>query len=145
MKRTIRIDNLEAMRAFATEMASRLRGTGTVLALEGDLGAGKTTFTQALAAALGVRRPVTSPTFTLVGEYALPEGGRLVHMDLYRLKSAVDLDALGFDEYLQSGDLVCIEWPDRAEGALPPDTLWMRITIPAGEPGARIVTLEGGK
>ncbi len=133
------------MRAFAAAMAAELAGTGTVIALEGDLGAGKTTFTQAFAAALGVRRPVTSPTFTLVGEYKLPNGGRLVHMDLYRLKSATDLDALGFDEYLQSGDLVCIEWPDRAEGALPPDTLYMRLEIPAGRPDARIATLSGGK
>lgn len=141
MKKIVKIENLAAMRAFAREMAEMLRNTPTVVALEGDLGAGKTTFTQALAAELGVKRPVTSPTFTLVGEYSLPGGGRLVHMDLYRLKAATDLDALGFDEYLQSGDLICIEWPDRAEGALPADTLHINIAIPEGNPDSRIVTL----
>lgn len=142
MKKTIRIDNLADMRNFAATMAASLKGTGTVLALEGDLGAGKTTFTQAFAAALGVRRPVTSPTFTLVGEYALPDDSRLVHMDLYRLKAASDLDAIGFDEYLLSGDLVCIEWPDRAKGSLPENTLYMHIEIPPNEPDARLITLS---
>ena len=142
MKRTVRINGLASLRAFAAEMADALRGTGTVVALEGDLGSGKTTFVQALAAALGVTRPVTSPTFTLVCEYPLPGGGRLVHMDLYRLSSEADLDALGFDEYLQSGDLVCIEWPDRAGGSLPPDTLRLRFLLDPEAPEARTLLLE---
>ncbi len=141
MNKTIHIESLAAMRDFAAEMARTLSGKGAVLALSGDLGAGKTTFTQILAASLGVKRPVTSPTFTLVCEYDLATGQRLVHMDLYRLNSVSDLDALGFDEYIQSGDLICIEWPDRAEGALPSDTLYMKIEIPKNDPLSRIVTL----
>ncbi len=130
------------MRAFAAEMADKYHNQGVVIALDGDLGAGKTTFTQALAASLGVNRPVTSPTFTLVCEYELASGRRLVHMDLYRLKSSADLDALGFYEYLQSDDLICIEWPDRASDVLPHATLHMKIEIPKDAPSSRIITLS---
>ena len=136
---TIRLSSLADLRAFAARMAQSLKG-GAVLALEGDLGSGKTTFTQALAFALGVKRPVTSPTFTLVCEYPLPDGRRLVHMDLYRLKGASDLEALGFREYLDSGDIVCIEWPDRAEDELPPDAMRIRFEI-GDNPDSRVVTI----
>lgn len=141
MNRTIEINDINEMRAFALEMAVTLKNSGTVIAMEGDLGAGKTTFTQAFAAALGVKKPVTSPTFTLVCEYPLEDGSRLVHMDLYRLKSSSDLDALGFDEYLLAGDLMCIEWPDRAFDALPENTLHMKIALVPNEPGKRVITL----
>ena len=137
----LHIDNLSGMKAFAAQVAARAKGTGAVFALEGDLGAGKTTFTQYFAAALGVRRPVTSPTFTLVCEYPLPEGGRLVHMDLYRLASPDDLDATGFYEYLQSGDIVCIEWPDRAGDELPASAIRIAFSIPDGDPDARDITI----
>ncbi len=117
------IEGLAGMREFAGRMAGLLRGRGAVIALHGDLGAGKTTFVQGLAAALGVSRPVTSPTFTLVGEYPLPGGGLLVHMDLYRLRPGTDLDSIGFDEYVNSGAIVAIEWAERAKDVLPPSTI----------------------
>lgn len=142
MKRTVDIPDLEALRAFAADVARSLDGRGAVIALDGDLGSGKTTFTQALAMALGVRRPVTSPTFTLVCEYPLPDGRRLVHMDLYRLGGASDLDALGFHEYLDGGDVVCIEWPDRAGDEIPADAIRLNFAICA-DPGARSITMEG--
>ncbi len=142
MKKDFAINGLEAMRDFAAGIATHLAGHGAVLALEGDLGSGKTTFTQALALALGVRRPVTSPTFTLVCEYPLPGGGRLVHMDLYRLGGESDLDSLGFHEYLQSGDIVCIEWPDRAGDEIPPDAIRMHFAHGASE-DSRTVTVDG--
>lgn len=141
MEKKLRIDNLAGMKAFAAQVAHIVEGTGAVLALEGDLGAGKTTFTQYFAAALGVRHPVTSPTFTLVCEYPLPRGGRLVHMDLYRLASSADLDATGYYEYLQSGDIVCIEWPDRAGDELPADAVRIVLSIPAGAPDARDIAV----
>lgn len=142
MKRVVEIAGLQALRAFAADVARVLGGRGAVIALEGDLGSGKTTFTQALAFALGVRRPVTSPTFTLVCEYPLPDGRRLVHMDLYRLGGASDLDALGFHEYIGGGDLVCIEWPDRAGDELPADAIRIRFAIGAA-PGERTIEVEG--
>ncbi len=132
------IEGLEGMRAFATRMASLLRGPA-VLALQGGLGAGKTVFVQCRAAVLGGSRPVTSPTFTLVGEYPLPDGRRLVHMDLYRLKPGADLDAIGFDEYLQSGDLVAIEWAERAVAALPPDTINLHFDLVPGDDSRRVI------
>ena len=99
---------------------------GGVIALQGELGAGKTTFVQGVARALGITRPVTSPTFTLVGEYP---GDRmlLVHMDLYRLRSPDDLLTIGFQEYLDRKALLAVEWPDRAGDLLPPNTI--RVTI----------------
>ncbi len=128
------------MSEFAAAFAKRLGGGGAVIALEGDLGSGKTTFTQSLALALGIKRPVTSPTFTLVCEYPIPgDSRRLIHMDLYRLGGESDLDALGFYEYLQSGDILCIEWPDRAGGSIPAGAI--RLRFEAGtSPEERTVT-----
>ena len=112
---------------LAEQLAARLPHGG-VIALQGELGAGKTTFVQGLARALGIARPVTSPTFTLVGEYP---GGRilLVHMDLFRLRSPDDLLTIGFQEYLERKALVAVEWPERAGDLLPQETIWVKITL----------------
>ncbi len=99
--------------ALAAEVAPRL-APGGLLRLEGALGAGKTTFTQALARAYGVDRAVTSPTFTLANEYRLPGGGRLVHFDLYRLASPEGLYDLGLEDALERGARMVVEWPERA-------------------------------
>lgn len=102
-------------------LAAMLRG-GEVLSLEGPLGAGKTTFVKGLAEGLGCRGDeVSSPTFTLVHEY--PDG-RLpfVHLDLYRLDSAGELAALGFDDLLSGQTIAAIEWGDKFPEALPPGT-----------------------
>ena len=112
---------------LAGKLAARLP-QGGVIALQGELGAGKTTLVQGLARALGITRPVTSPTFTLVGEYPGP-GILLVHMDLYRLHSPDDLLTIGFQEYLDRKALVAVEWPERAGDLLPPETVWVRITL----------------
>lgn len=97
-------------------------GGGEVLSLEGPLGAGKTTFVKGLAEGLGcLSDEVSSPTFTLVHEYP---NGRLpfVHLDLYRLDSAGDLAALGFDDLLTGPTIAAIEWGDKFPEALPPGT-----------------------
>jgi tRNA threonylcarbamoyladenosine biosynthesis protein TsaE len=91
---------------------------GSILAVSGDLGAGKTTFIQALAKALGVRRFVPSPTFALMRSYVLPKKvngiSRLVHVDAYRLESEAEILALDLDEELADGkSLLVIEWPER--------------------------------
>lgn len=130
-----------AMWRAAREIAAHFGKHGGVIALRGDLGAGKTTLMQGVAAALGVTRPVTSPTFALALEYPLPDGRRLVHMDLYRLPEGEDLNSLGFDEYLGSGAIIAIEWAERAADLLPPDTLWIDIRIPEDNPGSRILSL----
>jgi tRNA threonylcarbamoyladenosine biosynthesis protein TsaE len=98
-----------------------------ILALKGDLGSGKTCFVQGLAAALGIDRPVTSPTFTLVHEY---KGIRpLVHVDLYRLRDSLDALMLGMDDYFDSDGVTAVEWAERAEDIFPADTLHLSFEI----------------
>lgn len=110
-----------------------------ILALHGDLGSGKTCFVQGLAAALGVDRPVTSPTFTLVHEY---QGARpLVHVDLYRLRDARDALMLGLEEYFESGGIVAIEWADRARDLFPPGTVHISFEALAA-PHSRRITIQ---
>ncbi len=112
--------------ALAAELAAEL-GPGTVMALHGELGAGKTCFVQGLAAALGIDEPITSPTYTLIGEYE----GRLPlhHIDLYRLSGPEEALGLGIEEYFDLDGITAIEWAERAEGLLPPDLLHIQITV----------------
>ena len=128
--------------ALASLVAGRLR-PGDVLALHGDLGAGKTCFVQGLGAALRVREPVHSPTFTLINEYhgALP----LYHVDLYRLAGSAEALDLGLDEYLDGDGVTVIEWAERAGSALPPRTIHIEFR-PGGseeERDIRILEPEG--
>lgn len=137
--RTVVVRSVEETWALAAELAPRLK-PGTVLALRGGLGAGKTTFMQGLGIALGVRRPVTSPTFALSAEYPTPRF-KLVHMDLYRLDGPDDLEAIGYPEYLESGAVVAVEWPERAGGLIPPDA-WTLTFSPARDPDTRIIRIR---
>ncbi len=104
---------------------------GTVIALVGDLGAGKTTLTQGIAQGLGVTHPVTSPTFTLVQEYE----GRLplFHCDPYRLERAEDLLSFGFDEYFERRGVVVVEWADKVSDMLPEDLLAVTLSLAPSE------------
>ncbi len=117
----------EAMEALGRASASHVRA-GSVVALVGGLGAGKTHWTKGLVAALGSSAEVTSPTFGLVHEYP---GGILnvFHLDFYRLETSHDLIALGWDEYLDAGGVVIAEWGDKFPELLPPETLWRRFFI----------------
>jgi tRNA threonylcarbamoyladenosine biosynthesis protein TsaE len=112
---------------------------GDVIALSGDLGAGKTCFIQGVAAGLGVARVVTSPTFVLVAEYA----GRLPlhHVDLYRTESLEEIRALGLEELLDGEGVTVIEWAEKAEPLLPPRSIRVRIEGVGDEP--RTIELEG--
>jgi tRNA threonylcarbamoyladenosine biosynthesis protein TsaE len=126
----------EATRALAGELARTLRAP-VVVALYGDLGAGKTLFTQALARALGVTQPVTSPTFTLINEYALPDGGVLYHVDLYRLRDPIpEAIDLGLEELFDVG-IVVIEWADRIAPLLPEERIDVHLAH-AGDTRRRI-------
>jgi len=104
------------------KLAERLAGElvpGDVVCLEGDLGAGKTTFVQGVAMAFGARRAVTSPTFCIVAEHP-SDRALLVHMDLYRLKGPEDVLAIGWEDYLARGAVMFVEWADRAGELIPP-------------------------
>lgn len=122
------------------KMLGRLVQPRDVLLLEGELGAGKTTFTQGLAAGLGIADDVLSPTFALMSEY---RGGRapLLHVDAYRLNGPAEADQLGVDEYLDNGWALVVEWAGNVEGALPHDALTLHFEY---EGDARRVTLRSG-
>ena len=125
---TIITNSATATQALAAHLGRRLAAAhpeaGAVLALSGDLGAGKTTFVQGLACGLGITAAITSPTFILVNRYRLPDGRRLHHADCYRLKDApLEMWDIGLDDLLAGEDIVVIEWADRIPGLLPPDYL----------------------
>ncbi|MDD3154204.1 MAG: tRNA (adenosine(37)-N6)-threonylcarbamoyltransferase complex ATPase subunit type 1 TsaE [Victivallaceae bacterium] len=102
---------------------------GSVLALRGDLGAGKTVFARGFARGLAVDEIISSPTYTIMQEYALPGGkGMFYHMDLYRISDARAALAFGVDEYLDDEDsFVLLEWPERIEELLPEKTIEIQI------------------
>jgi tRNA threonylcarbamoyladenosine biosynthesis protein TsaE len=102
---------------------------GDVLLLDGDLGAGKTTFTQGLARAMGVGEVVTSPTFSLMRSYPTAFGVDLIHVDVYRLDTLADIVALGLPELLEEGAVAVVEWGERAVAALGPDHLGVRFAL----------------
>ena len=114
---------------------------GTILAYEGDLGAGKTAFTRGLARGLGATEQVTSPTYTIVNEYL---SGRvpLFHFDMYRLHSADDLWDIGWEDYLERGGICAVEWSENVREAME-DAITIRIEK-LGEDTRRI-TIEGGE
>lgn len=123
------MENLGALAAYQAR-------PGTVIALVGGLGAGKTHWTKGFVASAGSSAEVTSPTFGLIHEY---HGGRfpIFHLDFYRLESARELIALGWDELLEQEGVVIAEWGDKFPELLPDNTRWLRFTI--GEDGSRTI------
>lgn len=123
---------------LATRIGSILRA-GDVVALSGDLGAGKTVFAKGIARSLGVIEDVVSPTFTLVREYdaRLP----LVHVDVYRLDHLQELHDVGFDEFLGDTAVTVVEWGDRVSALLPPERLDVRLRLGERDDD-RIVTIQ---
>lgn len=111
---------------------------GDVVLLSGDLGVGKTTLAQGIVAGYGIAEPVTSPSFALIHEYRL--GPRLVvHFDPYRLEAAGALRDVGWEEYLGSGALMLIEWPERLGDSIPVPHIW--VTIAHADGSTRRITL----
>jgi tRNA threonylcarbamoyladenosine biosynthesis protein TsaE len=123
----LRTKSVDDTRALAFEIAALSR-PGDLLLLAGDLGAGKTAFTQGFGRALGVTTPITSPTFTLVRTY---DEGRfpLVHVDVYRLEHVQELVELGITELLDSGGVTLVEWGDAVAQFLPRDFLEVRLEL----------------
>ncbi len=125
---------LQNLAAFARDVLGRLPKGGksaVVIALEGDLGAGKTTFVQALARELGITETLQSPTYVLMKKYQTsnPKFQTLIHIDAYRLKSAAEFAALKPEMFLtDSHALVCIEWQKNVAGALPKADITVRFS-----------------
>jgi tRNA threonylcarbamoyladenosine biosynthesis protein TsaE len=130
----VRTNHTEETLQFSKELAQKLQ-PGDVITLEGDLGAGKTTFTKGLAVGLDINKNVSSPTFTIIKEY----NGRLplYHMDVYRLEDS-DED-LGFDEYFEGQGVTVVEWAHLIEDQLPEELLQINITH--GEENSRNLTI----
>ncbi len=122
------LPDIAATLAYGRELGASAR-PGQVIGLVGTLGAGKTTMAVAIVAGAGSDDVVTSPTFTLVHQY---RGGRLpvFHLDFYRLDSIHELTGIGWDDILDEGGLVIVEWADRFPEALPDDALWLEIDAP---------------
>ena len=127
--------------ALGAKLASTLC-PGDVVAFFGDLGAGKTAFVRGMAAALGVRETVTSPTYTVVNEYL---SGRipLFHFDLYRLSGPDDLFDIGWEDYLDRGGVCAVEWSERVREVLE-DPICVIIRMSPNGPDSREITIDGG-
>ena len=141
MENIYQVTSVEQTWDVARQFASELK-PGDIVCLEADLGAGKTTFTQGLAAFLGAKRAVTSPTFCLVVEHPT-EKFLLVHMDLYRLHDADDVLTIGWEDYLARGAVLFVEWPDRAGDLIPANAWHLSFTLGEAEE-SRTITFRRG-
>jgi len=129
------LPDADATAALGAALAQNMPAAGAVLYLHGELGAGKTTLARGLVRALGYTGSVRSPTYTLLEPYDI--GGRaVVHLDLYRLAGAEELDYLGIRELDAPGTLVIVEWPERGNGHLPPPDLEITLTLSGQGRGA---------
>lgn len=118
------------------ETLARPRPGALILALSGELGAGKTAFTQGLAKALGLKEKILSPTFVIMKHFNIAAGQlkNLYHLDCYRLESDKDLDFFNFKEVLKNkNNLVVIEWAERVKGSLPADAVWLTFEHGGGD------------
>ena len=123
--KTLTMKNEDDTRRFGLELAEKLT-PGSIIALIGDLGTGKTALTKYIAEGLGVTDTITSPTFTIVKEY---ESGRLplYHFDVYRITDPEDMYEIGYEEYFFGNGVSVVEWADMIEELLPPETIVINI------------------
>ncbi|MCD8208647.1 MAG: tRNA (adenosine(37)-N6)-threonylcarbamoyltransferase complex ATPase subunit type 1 TsaE [Bacteroidales bacterium] len=128
MERKVEIRNLADLERAAAEFLERI-GERRLVAFYAPLGSGKTTFTAALCRQLGVEETVNSPTFTILNEYCTSSGEMLYHFDFYRIKDLREAVDIGLDDYLYSGCLCLMEWPENVEPLLPEETLRVRIIV----------------
>ncbi len=117
---------LENIDQAATQLLAQT-GSDRVFAFHGEMGAGKTTFINALCKALQVKDSISSPTFSIINQYATAGNKTVYHMDLYRLKSEQEAINAGVEDCLFSGNTCFVEWPEKAPGVFPDDTLYISI------------------
>lgn len=130
----IRIENLDEIAAAAREFIDAM-GDRKVFAFYGKMGAGKTTFIKAVCAELGVTDVINSPTFAIVNEYVDGRGEPIYHFDFYRIKREQEALDIGFEDYVYSGNVCFMEWPEMIENILPDDTT--KVTIEEDTDGSR--------
>jgi tRNA threonylcarbamoyl adenosine modification protein YjeE len=134
------LSSAEETLRFGAQFATQIQ-PNQILALRGDLGAGKTTFMQGLLAGLKIADRAQSPTFTLLQSYEGPFP--VHHFDLYRIESSAEFCRLGFEEFLQNGGFAAIEWPEKIESLIPPDA-WL-IDLTYSLPYGRSATVKTWK
>lgn len=133
------IHHLDEIRQVARAFIDAM-GSSTVFAFRGTMGAGKTTFIKALCEELGVDDVINSPTFAIINEYGPTKDGRSIyHFDFYRINKPEEAFDFGYEDYIYSGALCFIEWPEKIEELLPPDTV--DVCIEEQPDGSRRVTM----
>lgn len=136
----IKIESLEQIQDAAKQFIAQM-GTAKVFAFYGKMGAGKTTFIKAICEQLGVEDVITSPTFAIVNEYTVnhpsPIASVIYHFDFYRIKKQEEVYDIGFEDYVESGSVCLMEWPELIEDILPADTV--KISITEQPDGSRLV------
>ena len=139
MENRVVIKNLADIDRAAEEFLEKI-GDHRIIAFFAPMGAGKTTFTTALCRRLGVGDSVCSPTFTIVNEYMTGSGDPVYHFDFYRINKVAEALDIGFYDYMDSGSLCLIEWPENIEELLPEETLRVRIDV--NEDGCRTLSWD---
>ncbi len=140
MKHEIRINSLDAIGEAAEQFLKETAGH-SVIAFYAPMGAGKTTFTTAICHKLGVSEDaVSSPTFSIVNEYKTADKESVFHFDFYRINKIEEAFDIGFYDYIDSGSLCLIEWPENIESILPEETLKVHITVQ--NDGSRLLSWE---
>lgn len=135
----LKIDSLQSLPEAAEAIIANSGGSG-VVAFFGEMGAGKTTLIREICEQLGVSDTVTSPTFALVNHYMSGDGSDIYHFDFYRIEKLEEAYDLGYDEYFDSGALCLVEWPEKIEQLLPPETL--KVNIKVTGPESRLITIQ---
>ena len=133
----IRINNINEIAQAAKAFISAI-GNNTVFAFYGKMGAGKTTFIKAVCEELGVTDVINSPTFAIVNEYEYGDGKTIYHFDFYRIKKEQEVLDIGYEDYIYSGNLCFMEWPELIENLLPDGTV--KVTIAEEADGSRAIT-----
>ena len=139
MKHEIIIKDIADLNRAAAEFLEQIAGN-TLVAFFAPMGSGKTTFTTAICKALGVTDPVGSPTFAIVNEYMCADGDPMYHFDFYRINKPQEAIEIGLYDYLDSGCLCIMEWPENIEELLPEETLMVSINVNPDQ--SRTITWE---
>ena len=135
----IKIKSIEEIAVAAKEFVTAM-GDRKVFAFYGKMGAGKTTFIKAVCEELGVEDVINSPTFAIVNEYVDGKGEPVYHFDFYRIKNFQEVLDIGYEDYVYSGHMCFMEWPELIENLLPDDAV--KVTIEEKTDGGRVVQFE---
>lgn len=135
----IKINSLDGIADAARQFVDAM-GEYKVFAMFGPMGVGKTTFIKAVCEVLGVQDTITSPTFAIVNEYRTDSGEQIFHFDFYRIRKVEEAYDMGYEDYIYSGAVCFLEWPELIEELLPDDAV--RVTLTEEEDGTRTITIQ---